>query len=203
MKRRQAAFTLVEVLVALAVFAMLAALAYGTLSQTLANAEVLTDRMERLQAVQRTFRYLGQDFQQLAPRPVRDELGDNYVPALRTDPEENNTVELTHGGWSNPAGLPRGTLQRVAYRLEEDRLIRYHWTVLDRTFDNEPLSQVLLDGVDGIRMRFLQDNGEWIEEWPARGPAGPQGLRLRPRAVEIIVTLSDESEITRLLEVTP
>jgi general secretion pathway protein J len=200
---RDRGFTLVEVLVALAVFAMLAALAYGTLSQTLANAEVLTERMERLQAVQRTFRYLGQDFMQLAPRPIRDELGDNFVPALRTDPERDHAVELTHGGWSNPAGLPRSTLQRVAYRLEDEALLRYHWTVLDRTLDNEPLVEVLLDGIDGITMRFLHANGEWSEEWPVSEPPAPQGLRLRPRAVEVVLRFTDETEITRLLEVAP
>ncbi len=203
MTRRARGFTLVEVLVALAIFAMLAALAYGTLSQTLANAEVLTERMERLQALQRTFRYLGQDFMQLAPRPIRDELGDNFVPALRTDPERDHAVELTHAGWSNPAGLPRSTLQRVAYRLEDDALLRYHWTVLDRTLDNEPLVEVLLDGIDSVAIRFLHANGEWSEEWPVTEPPAPPGLRVRPRAVEIVLRFTDESEITRLVEVAP
>lgn len=203
MIRRLRGFTLVEVLVALAVFAMLAALAYGTLSQTLANAEILTDRMERLQALQRTFRYLGQDFMQISPRPIRDELGDNFVPALRTDPERDHAVEFTHAGWNNPAGLPRSTLQRVAWRLEDDALLRYHWTVLDRTLDNEPLVEVMLDGIDSVSMRFLHPSGEWSEEWPVGGPQAAPGLRLRPRAVEVVLRFADESEITRLLEVAP
>ena len=203
MRRKSAAFTLVEVLVAMAVFAMLAALAYGTLSRTLANAELLTERMERLQAVQRTLRFLAEDFQQLAPRPVRDELGDNFVPALRTDTEAGFGLELTRGGWSNPIGLPRGTLQRVGWRLEEDRLVRYHWNVLDRTLNSEPLVQVMLDEVDEVTLRFMQDNGEWVDRWPAAEPLGPLPLRLRPRAVEIVLTMADESELTRLLEVAP
>ena len=79
--RRQSAFTLIEVLVAMAVFAVLAAFAYGTLSQTLLSAEILSERMDRLQALQRTVRMLTDDLQQLAPRPVRDELGDNLRPS--------------------------------------------------------------------------------------------------------------------------
>lgn len=203
MKRRHAAFTLIEVLVAVALFAMLAALAYGTLSRTLANAELLTERMERLQAVQRTLRFLAEDFQQLVPRPVRDELGDNFVPALSTETGVGLSLELTRSGWSNPLGLPRGTLQRVGWRLEDDRLVRYHWTVLDRTLDNEPLVQVMLDEVDSVTLRFMQDNGEWVDRWPAVEPVGPLPLRLRPRAIEIVLTMMDESEITRLLEVAP
>jgi general secretion pathway protein J len=196
-------FTLVEVLVALAIFGMLAAIAYGTLGQTLANAEILTDRMQRLQSLQRTVRYLSEDFMQLAPRPVREDLGENFGPALHTDVESDFAVELTHGGWSNPATLPRGTQQRVAYRLEEGELIRYHWTVLDRTLSNEPAGRVLLDEVESILFRFMQDNGDWSEEWPPENRPGLLGLRQRPRAVEIILVLADGTEIRRLLEVSP
>ncbi len=69
------AFTLIEVLVSLAIFAILAALCYGALGRTLDSAELLNSRMDRLQAIQRTIRLLGEDLQQLSPRPIRDELG--------------------------------------------------------------------------------------------------------------------------------
>lgn len=201
--RRSSGFTLVEVMVALAIFGMLAAFAYGTLGQTLANAEILTDRMARLQSVQRTVRYLTEDFMQLAPRPVREDLGENLGPALHTNVQSDFAVELTHGGWSNPATLPRGTLQRVAYRLEEGELVRYHWPVLDRTLSNEPAGRVLLDEVDSILFRFMQDNGDWTEKWPPENRPGLLGSRQRPRAVEITLVLADETEIRRLLEVAP
>jgi general secretion pathway protein J len=197
------AFTLIEVLVSLAIFSILATLAYGALSQTLSSAELLNARMDRLQAIQRTMRLLGEDLQQLSPRPIRDELGDGIGPALDTDFQSGFALELTHGGWSNPIVLPRGTLQRSAYRIEEDELIRYHWMVLDRTLANEPVSVALLDGVESILFRFLQADGEWTEQWPPSNRPGALGSRLRPRAVEIILTLADEGEISRLLEVAP
>jgi len=200
---RARAFTLVEVLVALAIFGMLAAVAYGTLSRTLSNADLLTERMQRLQAIQRTMRYLTEDFMQLAPRPIREDLGDSMGPALYTDVQSDFAVELTHGGWSNPAALPRATLQRVAYRLEEAELVRYHWTVLDRTLGNEPAARVVLDEVDSVTFRFMQENGEWTDQWPPGDRPGMLGLRQRPRAVEIVLTLADATEITRLLEVAP
>ena len=141
---RHRAFTLIEMLVALAVFAIMSALAYGTLSQTFTSAEILSARMDRLQAIQRTVRVVGQDFMQLSPRPVRNELGDGFSAALSTSFDSGFALELTRGGWSNPIALPRGTLQRAAYRLEEDELIRYHWNVLDRS---NRIGQIIVFGI--------------------------------------------------------
>jgi len=201
--RAQKAFTLIEVLVAFAIFGILAAFAYGALSQTLLSAEMLGERMDRLQAIQKSVRYLSQDFLQLAPRPVRQELGDSFNPALQTDFGSEFALELTHGGWSNPVALPRGTLQRTAYRLEDDELVRYYWTVLDRTLSNEAIAVTILDGVESLLFRYLLDSGDWIEQWPPPTLPGPLGLRQRPRAVEIVLTLQDEGEIRRIIEIAP
>ena len=200
---RQRAFTLIEVLVALAVFGVMSVLAYGTLGTTLTNADMLADRMDRLQSVQRAMRYLTSDLMQSAPRPIRQELGQTLSPALQTSLSSEFALELTHGGWSNPAALPRGTLQRSAYRIEDDELVRYHWRVLDRTFANEPVATVLLDDVDGLLLRYLQDNGEWIEVWPPPNAQGAIANTARPRAVEVVLTLRDQGEIRRVLEVAP
>lgn len=99
--------------------------------------------------------------------------------------------------------LPRGTLQRAAYRLEENELIRYHWRVLDRTFSNELIAVSMLDDVESVSFLLMQENGEWTEQWPPQGRQGAIGLRLRPRAVQVVMTLFDEGEITRLIEVAP
>jgi len=201
--RMQKAFTLIEVLVAIAIFGILSAFAYGALNQTLLSAEMLNERMDRLQSIQKTVHYLSQDFLQLAPRPVRQELGDSFDSALQTDFAAEFAIELTHGGWSNPAVLPRGTLQRTAYRLEEDKLVRYYWTVLDRTLSNEAIGVTILNSVDSLFIRYLVDNGDWIAQWPPATMPGSLGLRLRPRAVDIVLTLPDEGEIRRIIEIAP
>ena len=200
---RARGFTLIEVLVALAVFGVMSLLAYAALGSTLSNADYLTDRMERLQSVQRTVRYLSSDLLQAAPRPVRSDLGETYVPAVYSTLSSDFGLEMTHGGWGNPAGLPRSTLQRVAYRIEEDQLLRYHWGVLDRTYTNEPIVTVLLDDVESLYFRFYDAAGHPSVVWPPEGQQGGTSLRLRPRAVEIVLTLPDQGEITRLLEIAP
>ena len=201
--RRAHGFTLIEVLVAMAVFGVLSVVAYMALGQTLANADMLGERMERLEAIQRTVRYLDSDLMQAAPRPVRGLLGDGYEPAIRSSFGSEYALEVTHGGWTNPAGLPRGTLQRSDYRLEEGELLRFHWRVLDRTVNNQPIETVLLDGVESIEFRYLTADGEPSEQWPPANVPGPAGFRLRPRAVEVVLTLTDEGEIRRIVEMAP
>ena len=203
MKRsRNNGFTLIEVMVALTVFGVMSLLAYMSLGQTLANADMLTDRMDRLQSVQRTISYLSTELLQAAPRPVRVELGNAPIAALQSSLGSEFSLRLTHGGWPNPVGVPRSTLQRTAYRIEEGELIRYHWNVLDRTVNNIPITTVMLDEVDSLAFRFLTVSDEWVGQWPPLTAQAGSGMNL-PRAVEIVLVLPDEGEITRMVEVSP
>lgn len=196
-------FTLIEVLVALAVFGVLSVLAYMSLAQTLANSDLLTTRMDRMQSIQRTMSYLSTELLQTAPRPVRVELGDAPIPALQSSLVSDFALQLTHGGWPNAAGTPRSTMQRTAYRVEDGELIRYYWNVLDRTVNNTPIGTVMLEDVDSLTFRYLQANGDWTDEWPPLAPQGAPPLRVLPRAVEILLVLPDEGEINRVVEVSP
>jgi len=199
---RQYGFTLMEVLVAMAVFGVLSALAYMTLGQTLSNSVMLTARMDRLQAIQRTMSYLSTDLVQAAPRAIRADLG-QAQPALLSDFAAEFALQLTHNGWPNSAGVPRSTQQRSAYRIEEDELIRYHWNVLDRTVNNLPVATVLLDDIESLTFRFLQQDGEWVEQWPPGVIQSSSDTNLLPRAVTIVLVLPDEGELTRVVEVSP
>lgn len=194
-------FTLIEVLVAMAIFGVMSALAYMSLGQTMANSDLLNERMDRLQAVQRTMRYLSNDLNSAAPRPVRDELGTTYLPAIMVSPANDFALAVTHGGWSNPAGLPRSTQQRSVYLLDDGALFRVYYQVLDATYANEAISTEILDGVESLEFRLLQSSGESVGEWPPPGTQGASSTMLRPRAVEIILTLEGEGEIRRIIEV--
>ncbi len=200
--RRGGGFTLIEVMVSLAIFGFLAAFSYLTLNGIVEQTRIVGEEMTELQALQRTLQRMNLDFSQLVPRPVRDELGDGRQPSLRADARSTELVELTRGGWPNPLVLPRPTLQRVSYRIEEDRLIRRQWPVLDRTLGTEPAEATLLEGLQDIRLRYLTDGNDWVEQWPPDGQAGVLGLPLRPRAVEIVLVLESFGEIRRVIEVT-
>ena len=198
----QRGFTLLEVLIAVAIFVIVGALAMGGYNELVKQSEIVESSNARTRAVQRAVQRLVQDFATLEPRPVREPLGETFQPALRADARTEQLVDLTHAGWANPAGVPRSTLQRVRYRLDEDgRLRRDYWYVLDRTLSGEPASSVLIDRVERVGLRFMDTNRRWHEQWPPLGYSGPDLMRLRPIAVEITLELEDWGTITRLVEV--
>jgi general secretion pathway protein J len=195
-------FTLLELLVAMAIFAIVGALALGGLNAVLTQQEIARRQLDRLHQVQRAVRIIANDFSQVHPRFVRDPLGDRELPVLAPCGVEA-LVCMSHDGWSNPFfQLPRGTLQRVQYRLEDRRLLREYWSVMDRTLINEPRSEVLLQDVDACEVRFVDPtgNGEWLAQWPPVQQANAAAAGL-PAGVRITMTLADWGEIVRTVEV--
>jgi general secretion pathway protein J len=198
--RASRGFTLVELLVAIAILAVIAVIAFTGLSRTIDQQTLVRERTERWQAIQLAMRLVTQDLAQLQPRATREELGEAYRPSLLADPSAQFALEFSRGGWANPAGLPRGTVLRVAYDWEEDKLVRWHWAVMDRTLSTPPVRTELLDGVDNVEVRFLDTSGEWHLDWPPLDRRGPQSLTLRPRAVEFAIELEDFGRVLRLVE---
>lgn len=202
--KRQRGFTLVEILVASAIAAILAAMSFTAMQQALENRERVRSAQARLIALQYTIRTLVQDFSQLAPRPVRVPVGEGYEAALVARRGAATQVQFTRSGWNNPAGLQRSSLQRVSYELREGTLYRAYWTVLDAQSDPQPVQRALLDQVEGFSLRFMNDGRQWQEDWPPPQPGGENQMRFlrwRPVAVEVTLQLADWGTITRLIEV--
>jgi general secretion pathway protein J len=200
--RRPRGFTLIELLVAMAIVAIIGVMAMTGLSEVIHQQTLARDRAARWQAIQLAMRVIVQDLSQLQPRATRDELGEAYMPSLLADPNGQFALEFSRGGWANPGGFPRGTVLRVAYNFEDDKLVRYHWPVMDRTTGTPPVRTELLDGVTDVEVRYLDLTGMWQLDWPPVGMTGQQRLISRPRAVEFSIELKDFGRVTRLVETT-
>ena len=219
--RNTRGFTLVELIVAVLITAILFAMGYGALSQTLTGRKQVEEQSTRLSAMQQAFRIIEQDIELMQPRPVRDLLGNGYINAVFVDPNSmatggSDTSELTaapdgivqlsftRGGWANPAGLPRSELQRVSYLVRAGKLIRQHVPVLDATTVSIPEERELLDQVEVLHFRFLDESQVWSDAWPTpallrQSPAVQ--LRARPIGVEVTLKLKDYGVLTRIIEV--
>jgi general secretion pathway protein J len=191
----QYGFTLLELLVALAVFAIMATAAYSGLQSVLRVRVAVETESRRLTELQMAFHFLERDLAQTVNRGVRDEYG-QFRPALEGNSVTGALITFTRAGWDNPLDRPRATLQRLSYRLREGFLVRAHWNALDRGGFSKPREISLLSGVDEIQIRFLDEQNDWRAIWPP--PVVDQAPTDLPRALELSVTLSDWGEITRL-----
>jgi general secretion pathway protein J len=200
--RRPHGFTLIELLVAMAIVAVIGVMAMTGLSEVIHQQTLARERAARWQAIQLAMRVIVQDLAQLQPRPTRDELGEAFIPSLLADPSGQFALEFSRGGWANPGGFPRGNVLRVAYNFEDDKLVRYHWPVMDRTSATPPVRTELLDGVSNVEVRYLDGSNMWQLDWPPVGMGGPQRLIERPRAVEFAIELKDFGRVSRLVETT-
>jgi len=182
MKQRERGFTLLELLVAMFIAAIIFAMGYGTINQAVKNRETLEDQQKRLLDLQTTVRTMEQDFVQLAQRPVRDPVGGTYQAALvanvnsssgslgssSSSGNSNGTrglggsssgalplVALTRAGWTNPNGLQRPGLQRVLYYFQDGTLRREYFTVLDPTQASQAVRRDLMSHLKSVSLRFM------------------------------------------------
>lgn len=204
-KSSQSGFTLLELLVAMGIFAIIGAMALGGLNAVVGQSSQASGQTERLAKLQRALRVMATDLGSVQPRFVRDELGTpcQELP-LQAEGRIEYLIQLTRGGWSNPAKLPhRGTLQRVQYRFEDGKLFRDYWPVLDHVLGQEPRSEELLDGVKDVKLLFLDadaEQAEWKQQWPPLGSANAATGKI-PRAIQMTLELDDWGTIERLIEV--
>ena len=169
---RTRGFTLVEILIVFAVFAVIGVVTARILNQTIEYQALLKTRAERLGEVQRAMQFIQRDLLQLSRRSIRDELG-STLPAIIIDAD--GLLEFTRLGWRNPLAGQRSDLQRVAYRRSGDTMLRNYWDVLDRVADSEPREQELLTGVTRLEFIAIDARGEEYPFWPQdNGSSQPQ-----------------------------
>ena len=197
-------FTLLELLMAMAVFAVMSAMAYGGLASILSMRQTLERQADDLSALQMTFNRLETDLEQAVMRAHRNE-STRGNPAFSGGEGLDFLLEFTRSGWSNPRRIARSALQRVAYRWQDRTLERYYWSTLDGMSQETPQSSRLLEHVLAIEIRFLDNNQRWQSFWPPDLGAGLSASGLvqapLPRAVEIIIEKQGWGRMRRLFEV--
>lgn len=181
MRRQVAGFTLVEMLVAVLVFALISAAGVVVLAQAADHQATVGARLDRLGEFQRARALLQADLSQVALRRVRSPDGGAARDAFagRAAHAGRHAADPLLGfarrGWTNPDGLPRASLQYVEYRLVDHRLERSSRPMLDGAASGKP--QVVLSGVTSARLAYL-DRGNWSDGWPGGALAVPEAVRL-------------------------
>ena len=172
---RPSGFTLVEVLIALTIFAMIASAGVALLAFSVRAQGASGAALDDAGAVNRLSAILTADLAQAQDRPTRDATGTPF-PAFTGGAGEVPLLRLVRGGWSNVDAAPRADLQKVEYRLAGDAIERVAYPALDGAQPLPPA--VLLDRVRqvGLRFRFA---GFWSDRWQGNAAAAlPQAVEL-------------------------
>ncbi len=188
-------FTLVEMLTALLIMALLAIAGYRGLNAVLQSRTAVSQETNKWQQLMLLFAQMEQDAAQALHRPIRDRNGNaqpEWLGLATTAGPDDAQLAFTRAGVADE-GEARQTPQRVGYRLDGDTIQLMRWTALDQPKEPEIHRYPILSGVREFNLRYLTGGGNWLTAWPP--PGQTDGL---PAALEVTVTLAGGEIITRI-----
>lgn len=185
-------FTLFELVIAVAIFMVMGAIAYPSLTQVAKTGQAVSEFNQGLSELQFAVTYFTRDWVQVSPRKIRNRYGDEEHNIVIADDE----IRLTRDGYRNLTEQRRAQLQRVQYRLVDKKLVREHWLSLDQGIAEEPFSRVLLHDVVAFEIYFIDSDERAIEAWPVTTSTVGD-----PIALKLMIETNSIGQIYRILEV--
>jgi general secretion pathway protein J len=194
-RQKNGGFTLVELLVALFVFALVAVIAYRGLNAVTQTRAHIDQETRKWQALERFFARLDGEVAQALPRAVRTANGVE-APALVGAASTAATLEevqlaFTRHGGHDASGFQLSP-QRIGYRLRQGRIEMLRWTAPDSAPNNAPSVDGVLEGVAEFNLRFLNSKLAWEKQWPPKTPDAAL-----PKGMEVELVLKDGAKLTR------
>ena len=189
---RQRAFTVIEVLIAIAILAVVALLAYRATAAMTDGEARLAQESDRWRALDMLFARFEADMRQAIPRGAR--TGARTEP-LTADSAGNSAVAFTRAG-PEFALEPGIAGQRIGYRLRDGAIEALYWPQLDNVPTATAIAYVLARDVESFRVFHLGADNAWAQQWPPYGAARTDVL---PRAVRIEIGLADGTAIDRVI----
>lgn len=194
-RRTVGGFTLIEIMVALTIFALMSGVAYRGLDAVLQAHARVAQEAGKWRDLALVFASIQRSLAAVAERPVRDASGSvapSFAGASATRSEDEVPLVFTRMGFSDRGGA-LADLQRTGYRVRAGNLEMLMWPVLDQAPATRPEGVVLVAGVTEMSLRFLAKDGGWRSAWPMPGDETPT-----PVAVEMSLRLTSGEKITRL-----
>lgn len=190
--RVNAGFTLLEMLVAIAIFAMLGLAANSVLSTVIKNDEITKEFSAKLKAMQQGFGALERDLGQMVARTPRLLEGGRGSTVFQTGSDmldsESEALVFFRLGWLNPDGiLPRGSLQSVAYVVRDNALERWYYPYPEPEFGAEPIKTIVMKNVLSVEYSFYME-----DKWERK----VDGTKL-PKAIAMEIELEGLGKIQR------
>ncbi|VUD53575.1 Type II secretion system protein J [Thalassocella blandensis] len=202
-KRRVQGLTLIEVMVAVSILAVIATISYQTLSITIASKDVVEAKLKEMARVDRAWLLLETDLKNNLSYERKQMLGPGsgeLILPLLIERNGDYSMVLLRGGHPNPMNFPRSELIRVGYRLQDETLWRDVWYNLGSVDQDEARQQKIVDGVESFEISVLSDransfsSGPWLDSWTLKDQSNSK----MPLALKITIKLEGYEEISRL-----
>ncbi|RUR08280.1 GspJ family T2SS minor pseudopilin variant LspJ [Legionella sp. km772] len=192
---RSKGFTLLEILIALTIFAILATITSSSLYYAFTTREKVNLQADRLNALQLAVSIMQQDTSQIVDRAIRgNEM--RLFPVIVGQPEY---MEFTRDGLTNPKSInKRSSLKRVAFACLEGKLIHRTWSTLDSIDRNKYQDKVLIDNLDECHFSYLNHNLQSLPEWREQALSLDQRAETFPTALQISLSLKDWGKMSLL-----
>lgn len=188
MRRDNKGFTLIEVMIALMIFAVISVLAAAGLKTLLRTHEAIRAESNQLEELQIASVMIERNLSQSIDRSILDEQNSTQFSFLGAP----TYLEFTHGGLINPDGaLLRSTLQRTAYLLKQGNLVQRNWPVLDRTAKTVPTDRILIKNLTNLQFQYMDAKNKYFDTWP-------QQTQAFPRAVVMTIALRNWGTMKRV-----
>lgn len=190
MRNHEKGFTLIEVMIAISIMAVIGIAASQVIDAVLRSDRISVEADKRITLLQRTYQIIQRDMMQMTQRTVRIESGEAQKQVMFAGENilesEFDGIVFTRNGWRNPAQMfPRSTLQGVAYRVFEQKLERLHYLYPDQSSGIEPQVTPLINNVTELKIEYFYNN-TWNKSWENTG---------RPEGIAFIITTDDIGEI--------
>ena len=189
---KRSGFTLLEVLIAVAIVALLALMGYRALSALSESESRLSAEATKWRTLDLFFARLEADLREAVPRPARSDAAREPAWLAAVDAAGNGALAFSRAG-PDFAIDPGSVGQRLGYRLRNGSIEVLYWPGYDRPRNGEPAAYALLSGVTQFRLSYLTATGIWVDSWPIGSEAD------LPRATRVMVTLASGEEIERWL----
>lgn len=202
--KKQNGLTLIEVLIAVTILALIGTISYQSLDATINSKEVVEEHLQELARIDRAWLLMEADLRNVVNFQVTQTYGPGsggtIEPLMLSNNDGDYWMTLLRGGHANPLGFIRTEMIRVGYRVQDETLWRDVWYDLSSRDVDKARQQKIIEGVDSVEIRALSPTansysaGPWLDRWPeGQNPADS------PLAVEIKLTLKDEEhDISRL-----
>ena len=188
-------FTLLEIMVALAVFAILATITSSVMYHAFDSHARVTIQADRLTAIQLAVDRIKRDTEQMVERSVRGNEMHIFPPFIG----QPNHLEFTRGGLVNPNGIEqRSTLKRIAFLCQKNQLIRRSWDMLDTPDRKKYQDKLLLDNIDKCTFAYLAHNRQVLPAWQEYALQQNQSKETLPTAIKFTLNLRDWGNMSLL-----